>query len=434
LKRLDLANERATGRRRARGHTGTMQIQIDNEYDKLEAVLVNRPGHEIERLTHENMRRFLFEDVPYLRRLQDEHDAFVEAMRAHDVTVYYLRDLLTEVLAKEPVRAELMERVCRAAGVPAIFEDLTGLKHWSLDETVDVLFAGITGAEFHERSGRRIATDSDEPNFLLPPIPNAYFSRDPAVVVRDAVISSKMHYRERVRETLLVRAVLENHHEFMENAITYGGTSEPTEDRPYTIEGGDVIILSKDAVLIGASERTRSETIELLADKCFRFGRVQRVYEIAIPAERSFMHLDTVFTVVDRGMVLWFAEVMENIARMHRYEPVETDDGIAAKRVTEERSFLDILAEEFDKEVTIIDTAGGHKHYASREQRSDATNALALAPRLAVTYDRNERTMAALEDHGVTCVGIDDSELVRGLGGPRCMTMPLRRVAPKSTT
>jgi len=404
-----------------------MQLQIDNEYDKLEAVLVNRPGHEIERLTHENMRRFLFEDVPFLRRLQDEHDAFVEAMRAHDVAAYYLRDLLTEVLAKEPVRAELMERVCRTAGVPAIADEFSSLRHWSLAETVDILFAGVTAEEYHERAGRRLAAAGDEAHFLLPPIPNAYFSRDPAVVVRDTAISCKMHYRERIRETLLVRAVLENHHEFMENAITYGGSSEPTEDRPYTIEGGDVIILSKDAVLIGASERTRSETIELLADKCFRFGHVQRVYEIAIPAERSFMHLDTVFTVVDRGMVLWFAEVMEHIVHVHRYEGEETDDGIAAHRVTETRSFPEILRDEFETELTIIDTAGGHKHYASREQRSDATNALALAPRLVVTYDRNERTMAALEDHGVTCVGIDDSELVRGLGGPRCMTMPLRR-------
>jgi len=406
-----------------------MQLQIDNEYDKLEAVLVNRPGLEIERLTHENMRRFLFEDVPYLRRLQDEHDAFAAAMRDHGVNVHYLRELLGEVLAKEPVRADLMERVCRAAGVPGISEELAGLKHWPLDELLDMLFAGITAEEYDERTGRRIATTANEPQFLLPPIPNAYFSRDPAVVVRDTAISCKMHYRERVRETLLVRAVLENHPEFMENAITYGGTSEPTEDRPHTIEGGDVIMLSKDAVLIGASERTRSETIELLADKCFRFGRVQRVYEIAIPAERSFMHLDTVFTVIDRGTVLWFSQVMEHVARVHRYEPRATDDGVAAHRVPETRNFPDILRDEFGTELTIIDTAGGHKHYAAREQRSDAANALALAPRVVVTYDRNERTMAVLEDHGVTCIGIDDSELVRGLGGPRCMSMPLRRTS-----
>ncbi len=409
-----------------------MQLQIDNEYDRLEAVMVNRPGAEIERLTHENMRRFLFEDVPYLRRLQDEHDAFVAAMKDHGVGVYYMREMLGETLADETVRTALLTQVCDTAGVPAIRDDLIGLKHWSLPELLVLLFAGITSEEFHERTGKRVGTEGDDPVFLLPPVPNAYFSRDPAVVVRDTAISSKMHYRERIRETLLVRAVLEHHPEFSQNTICYGGSSEPTEDRPYTIEGGDVIILSEDAVLVGASERTRGETIEVLAQNCFRHGRIKRVYELAIPAERSFMHLDTVFTVVDRGMVLWFSQVMANIHSIHRYEQDENGDGTSARRIAETRSFPDILRDEFATELTIIDTAGGHKHYASREQRSDATNALAIAPRLAITYDRNERTVAALEDHGVTCIGIDDSELVRGLGGPRCMTMPLRRAPAKA--
>jgi arginine deiminase len=251
--------------------------------------------------------------------------------------------------------------------------------------------------------------------------------RDPAVVVRDAAVSCKMHYRERVRESVLVRAVLENHPEFRDNAITYGGSAEPTEDRPHTIEGGDVIILSPDAVLVGASERTRSETIELLADKCFRVGHVRRVYEVPIPAERSFMHLDTVFTVIDRGMVLWYAPVMERIPYIHRYERVDESGGKTVRRFPEDRSLPDILRAEFESDLTIIDTAGGHSHFGKREQRNDATNALAIAPRVAITYERNERTIRALEDHGVTCIGIDDSELVRGLGGPRCMTMPLRR-------
>lgn len=404
-----------------------MQLQIDNEYDQLQAVMVNRPDSEIERLTHENMRRFLFEDVPYLRRLQDEHDAFVEAMTDHGVGVYAMRDLLGEILADESARTSLLHQVCDTAGVPAIHDDLMAMKHWSLEELIGVLVGGLTSDEFHARTGRRLDTRSGQPVFLLPPVPNAYFSRDPAVVVRDMILSSKMHYAERIRETLLVRAVLEHHPEFSHASVCFGGSNEPTEDRPFTIEGGDVIILSKDAILVGASERTRSEAIAVLARNCFRLGRLKRVYELSIPPERSFMHLDTVFTVIDRGMVLWFSQVMENIQQIHRYEPGEQGADIIARRMAETRTFPDILRDEFETGVTIIDTAGGHKHYASREQRSDATNALAIAPRVAVTYDRNERTMAALEDHGVTCIGIDDSELVRGLGGPRCMTMPLRR-------
>lgn len=402
-----------------------MRFQIDNEYDRLRAVLVHRPGYEIERLTHENMKGFLFEDIPYLRRMQEEHDAFVQKMRDREIEVLFLEHLLLEVIREETARANLIESICRTAGVPAIVDDLVSLKYWDGEPLAEMLFAGLTASEYEEKTGRRMGAAAGD-SYLLPPTPNAYFSRDPAVVVRDAAISCKMHYRERIRETLLTRSVLENHPEFRDNRITYGGTDEPTEDRPYTIEGGDVIILSPDAVLVGASERTRSETIELLASKCFQFGHVKRVYEIPIPTQRAFMHLDTVFTIVDRGVILWYSDVMQEVRYIHRYEP-NSSDGSLAHRSSEDRGLLEVLRDEFDTEITVIDTAGGKKHFASREQRSDGTNALAVAPGVVMTYERNERTTKALEEHGVTCIGIDDSELVRGLGGPRCMTMPLRR-------
>ncbi len=407
-----------------------MRVQIDNEYDKLEAVMVHRPGPEIDRLTHENMKGFLFEDIPYLRRMQEEHDAFVGVLRSNGVEVLLLDHLLGEVLADETVRRSLIDQVCQVAAMPAIVDDLVGLKHWTVPELVTVLLAGLTASEYTHLTGHRISSGADgdgsSGSFLLPPVPNAYFTRDPAVVVRDTAVSSKMHYRERVRETLLMRAVLEHHPIFRGNAITYGGSEEPTEDRPYTIEGGDVIILSPEVVLVGCSERTRSETIERLAGNCFDFSQVKRVYEIPIPADRAFMHLDTVFTVIDRGKILWFGDVMENVPNIHRYEPV-TDDPKRTQRVAEDRSFLDILRDEFECDVTVVDTAGGLKPFAAREQRMDASNALAIAPSVVVTYERNEYTTEALRENGVKCIGIDDSELVRGLGGPRCMTMPLRR-------
>ena len=136
------------------------------------------------------------------------------------------------------------------------------------------------------------------------------------------------------------------------------------------------------------------------------------------------MHLDTVFTVVDRGKVLWYPQVMDRIHYIHRYEP-GTNGG--ATRISEERGFLDVLRDEFGTDVTVINTAGGSKHFSTREQRMDGANALAIAPGVVITYQRNEHTMRALEDAGVRCVSIDGAELVRGLGGPRCMTMPLRR-------
>ncbi len=401
-----------------------MQLCIENEYDTLEAVLVHRPGWEIDRLTHENMRRFLIEDIPYLRRMQEEHDAFVGTMRQHGIEVLYIEDLVRDVLASAPAREALMDEICHGAMVPAMAPELASLNHWDAEQLVGILFAGLTAEEYQDKMGRNVASAGGDDQFLLPPIPNAYFTRDPAVVVRDAVISCKMHYPARVRESILTRAVLEHHPEFRGNKITYGGTAEPTEDRPYTIEGGDVIVLSPDAVLVGASERTRSETISLLAAKCFQFGSVKRVYEVPIPTERAFMHLDTVFTIVDRGTVSWYPAVMDRVSVVQHFQP-DTDG--RPVRVKENRSLLEVLRDEFESDVTVIPTAGGKARFASREQRADGTNAFAIAPRVVIVYERNERTNAALEQHGVTCIGIDDSELVRGLGGPRCMTMPLRR-------
>lgn len=402
-----------------------MKFNIVNEYDPLECVMVHRPGEEIERLTHTNMHRFLFEDIPFLKRMQEEHDDFCEAMRSRGIHVVYIEKLLQELLARNSAaKASLIETVCRVEGVPAITQELLNGEHFSDEDLMQLLFAGLTTSEYQKKTGRRSPPSPAKEDYILEPIPNAYFSRDPAVVVGETVISCKMHYFERVRETILTRAVLEHHPEFAGQTITYGGSRSPTEDRPFTIEGGDVIVLNEKALLIGASERTRSETIEVLARKAFEDGHVERVYEIPIPTERTFMHLDTVLTIVDHGVVVWFPGVMEHIKYIHHLE--EDASGQVLRR-PDERNLEQILSDEFGRPVEIVRTGGGDEHFASREQRTDGTNTLALAPRVACTYERNTRTIAAMEKAGIECVSIIGSELVRGLGGPRCMTMPLRR-------
>ena len=404
-----------------------MRFQVNSEFDKLKAVLVHRPGTEIERLTHVNMHQYLFEDIPYLRRMQDEHDAFVGKLEENGVTVFRLENLLPEVLADSSARSALLTQVCQAQDVPALAADLDDVNHWDTPALARLLFAGLTYAEYTEATGRRFVESAAADTFVLDPIPNSYFSRDPAVIVRGRAISSKMFYRERVRETLLVRAVLEHHPEFSENPIVYGASDHPDEDRPFTVEGGDILVLSSEALLIGCSERTNSATIERLAAKFFRLEGIKRVYEIPLPAERAFMHLDTVFSILDAGLVLWYGNVMQHLSHINRYEPADADGGVS--RVREVRSLLDILEAEFDTRPTVIDAAGGDKVHSIREQRMDGVNKLAIAPRVVITYERNERTIAALEAHGVTCITIAGSELVRGLGGPRCMTMPLLRAS-----
>ncbi|MCG8405257.1 MAG: arginine deiminase family protein [Phycisphaerales bacterium] len=404
-----------------------MQLSITNEYDPLKIVLVHRPGEEIDRLNHENMQQFLFEDVPYLKRMQDEHDVFVSAMRARGIQVCYLEKLLSDLLDQQPdTKRKLIEQICAAEGAPALAMSLLDENLFPNNELLKVFFAGVTEAEHNEITGApsQGSSQSSSPNFVLSPIPNAYFSRDPAVVVGQSVISCKTHNVERVRETILTRAVLEHHPDFAGHEIAYGGSSSPTEDRPFTIEGGDVIVLNEEAVLVGASQRTRAETIELLARKAFEIGHAKRFYEIPIPTERTFMHLDTVFTIVDRGLVVWYPGVMDHIQYIHHFE--QAGDGKIIRK-PDSRSLIQILSDEFGQEVQIVRTGGGDQHHAAREQRMDGTNTLAIAPKVACTYERNVRTIAAMEKAGIECISIAGSELVRGLGGPRCMTMPLQR-------
>ena len=406
-----------------------MKLNIVNEYDPLEAVLVHRPGAEIDRLTHENMKRFLFEDIPFLARMQEEHDAFVATMRERGIEVIYLEALLGELLADHPrTKRALIEEVCTAERVPAIAPDLLDEKLFPNEALMRVLFAGLTDEEYYEITSRRLHISPEQRSFLIAPIPNAYFSRDPAVTIGRSVISCKMHHIERIRETILTRAVLEYHPEFAGHEIAYGGSESPTEDRPFTIEGGDVIVLNKEAVLVGVSQRTRSETICVLASKAFEAGHVRRFYEIPIPTERTFMHLDTVFTLVDQAMVVWYPGVMEHIEYIQQLKP---DGKGGVLREPDSRGLVKILNDEFGQEVRIVRTGGGDRHFADREQRTDGTNTLAIAPKLACTYERNSRTITAMEEAGITCIPIVGSELVRGLGGPRCMTMPLRRT-PRS--
>lgn len=402
-----------------------MKLQVFNEYNPLEMVLVHRPGEEIDRLTHENMKAFLFEDIPYLTRMQEEHDEFVDEMRDRGVKVFHLAKLLRQVLDAQPdARKKLIDQVCTAEQAGGIAVDLHDSSKCPTDLLMSIFFRGLTHSEYHELVGKPAPSSSVGRQFILRPIPNAYFSRDPAVVIGQSAISCKMHYVERVRETIITRAVLEHHPEFAGHRIVYGASDSPRDDRPFTVEGGDVIVLNEEAVLVGVSERTRLETIDILAKRIFGEAHAKRLYGIPIPTERTFMHLDTVFTIVDRGMVVWYAGVMDQIKFINLFQP---DGGGGVLQKVEERTLPQILADEFGCDVTIIRTGGGDEHFASREQRTDGTNILAIAPRVACTYERNTRTIAAMEKAGVEVVKVVGSELVRGLGGPRCMTMPLRR-------
>lgn len=405
-----------------------IKFGIQSEYNTLKTVMVHRPGDEINRLTPDNRQYMLFEGYPYLKRLQREHDYFAQQMQERGIQVLYLEELLKDVLAEPKHLTQLVTEICLASGQGALISKL--LDHFSYEEITRILFYGITASELDAKTGSQLSSDDPRGDFyILEPIPNAYFTRDPAVIISEGFISCKAHYTSRVRETYMTRAVF-NWHPCLQNCnMIYG--HERAEDRPLTVEGGDILVINRKAVAIGCSERTRTESISKLAGKLFANGFAQRVYAITIPPQREYMHLDTVFSIIGEGVVVAYPDVIGKDLFIRRYEPYSSPDGsIIAGPVKENRTFEKILEEEFGTgQLTLIPT-GGKKHirFAGREQINDGANFLTIGPGRVIGYERNIHTNAAVKALGFEVIEIEGSELVRGLGGPRCMSMPLHRM------
>ncbi len=424
-----------------------MTLRIHSEIGKLRSVLVHQPGREIDRMVPAMMKDLLFDDILFGARAREEHRRFQQILRFVADEVLDVQDLLEEVLQDDERRASVLEELGQAIGLS--HEARALLEAMSADQLAAGLIEGVERPD-------PVISDTLDSLFHLPPVPNYFFQRDPAMVVGDRVIRGSMATPARLREPLLSGAVFGRHPRFareggvfwfQEFSAEYGRAVSYARMRP-TIEGGDVLVLRDDILAIGYSERTEKTTIERLAEALKREkSHVKRIFVVGIPPERSYMHLDTVFTQISQSECLCYAPMVLSGG------PEEADvyEADLTKREITWTTEKDLLSALRSAKIDLEPIACGGPDPISqqREQWTDGANAFALAPGIILCYDRNERTAEQLARHGYEIVMDDElllgrrelelwtpkkyaiqlsaTELSRARGGPRCMTMPLRR-------
>ena len=403
-------------------------IHNTSEIGRLKKVMLHRPGMELENLMPEYLEQLLFDDIPYLREAQREHDAFADCLRNQGVEVVYLLDLVTASITGDEVRQDLIRQFLNESGIrddrtrDCLTEYLGGMPD---REMVAAMMAGIRKSQLRGRGGRLgdyLSAMEDEYPFAIDPMPNLYFTRDPCATIGTGVSIHKMHTATRNRETLFGKIIFEHHPEYRSAPRWYD------RGEISSLEGGDILVLSPEVLAVGISQRTREDSIDTLAETVLSQSKTfKKVLAFNIPKTRSFMHLDTVFTMVDRNKFTVHPNILASITVF----VMELDENRRMKIRQEDGRLEDILKEHLRLDhVKLIPCGRGSEIDAAREQWSDGSNTLAIAPGEVVVYSRNYVTNRSLEEEGIRIHTIPCAELSRGRGGPRCMSMPLWREDP----
>jgi arginine deiminase len=405
------------------GDNVNKSINVYSEIGKLKKVLLHRPGKELENLMPEYLDRLLFDDIPYLRIAQQEHDAFANIFKENGVEVVYLENLVVESLINDEVKLRFIDEYIEEAGIKEDRE--TGiLKEYflSFSDKMDMVLKMMEGtrkSEIKDYRGPGLADFlSNQYPFIIDPMPNLYFTRDPFAALGSGVSIHKMLTTTRNRETLFGKYI------FNYNPI-YKGTKlfyDRTED--YSLEGGDILVLNKETIAVGISQRTNPNAIEKFANIILtEESSFKKVLAIDIPKTRAFMHLDTVFTMVDYDKFTIHPNIKSDIV----VYVLKKIDG--KMDITEERGSLEqVLEKELNIDrIKLIKCGGDSVIDASREQWNDGSNTLCISPGEVIVYSRNYVTNEILQEEGIKTHIMPSSELSRGRGGPRCMSMPLIR-------
>ena len=396
-----------------------------SEIGKLNKVLLHRPGLELEALTPSTMERLLFDDIPYLKVAQEEHDKFAQTLRDNGVEVVYYVQETAKALKTPELQQNLIEDFLDLSMITSqgMRESLISyLMAFEPEAMVAKLIAGIKKNEVPSNEVHSLMDlIHDDYPYISDPMPNLYFTRDPGACIGDGINIHHMHTQERRRESLLLRYMYKYNRDFAteENKQWYD------LDQDYSIEGGDVLVLSKDMVAIGLSQRTTIAGIERFAKNLLANSTFKKVLVFDIPKTRAFMHLDTVFTMVDYDKFTIHPEIEGPLGV---YE-ITMGKGKQLKFNAMKDELQNILALELGiPAVELIRCGGGDLLAAQREQWNDGSNTLCIAPGTVVTYERNYVSNELLDKKGVKVLQIPSAELSRGRGGPRCMSCPVNRV------
>ena len=405
-------------------------IHVTSEIKPLKKVLVHRPGKELLNLTPDTLSRLLFDDIPYLKDAQAEHDEFVQILRDNGVKVVYLEDLMAETLEANPqVKSSFIRQFIYEAGVRTpMYKDLLFDYLNKFTDNKELVLKTMEGIKVKELDRKKkdienslVDLVSEEGKFLAEPMPNLYFTRDPFASSGDGIILNKMYSVTRSRETIYAEYIFNYHPDYMDKVEKFYD-----RENPFSIEGGDVLNLNEHTLAIGISQRTSAEAIDLLAKNMFKSEncKIDTILAFMIPECRAFMHLDTVFTQIDVDKFTYHPGIM-NTLQVFEITKGDNEDEV---KVKQKRGNLEKILEEYLKiDITLIPCAGGDKIASEREQWNDGTNTLCIAPGVVVVYNRNNITNEILRAYGIKVYEMKSAELSRGRGGPRCMSMPLIR-------
>ncbi len=398
-------------------------IEVKSEIGRLKRVMLHRPNGELENLVPEYLLKLLFDDIPYLKTAQKEHDRFASILRDYGVEVLYLEDLLADVLDDHEVEDRFLDDFFGESGITsqALAEALKEFfTKMAPEDLVLKLMSGVRKDEVKVYGNTLASIIEDDYPFYIDPMPNLYFTRDPAACIGKGIAINRMYTAARKRESLFIEYISRYHPLFK------AGNPNIWYDRsyPFSIEGGDILVLNNKTVAIGCSQRTQPQAIEIMAKNLFADSDFEKVLVFEIPKIRAFMHLDTVFTMVDYDKFTIHPGVEGPLSI---YE-VSGGEGKILNIEHKAMPIADILKQTLDlPSIKLIECGNGDMIAAGREQWNDGSNTLAIAPGVVVTYDRNYVTNNELEKNGVKVIIIPSSELSRGRGGPRCMSMPLLR-------